>query len=525
MKIKNQDGSIAIISVVSLLILGIIIAGIQPMMTNNLNMSVRNRDIIEAQYAAEAGIKRVIANIQQVNPTWEWLDQDINLLDEDNPIKRYNVFIYTEGDVNRSHIQPTTSGTYVVSSTGTVGAAMKTITVVITRTVGTNLNEFVQGDVFGQYAVFSHEDVYIWGGQNPIINGKMGFSGNNIKIESGSNFLKDLFYITKGNTVQGWHTWLTNSMYDDTRESIGWMTVSLPILSSLPEFPSSQPTDSAIFSYPATLNSPSYWYNSGLTYGGNVATTQSSSIYINGGLHLSKQGSYNYGSITSNSDLVLHVKGDLDLSNGSYIRSTNGNITIYATGGLSLSGGSYIKSDNGSVTIITNGNVNLTDNNNYIQSGGIGNLKVVSRQGSISLNNNCYMNGGNVFLQANKNVELRQTTSINNNDNYSGAITNIYANGSSLSGSFVIGGAASLFVTTTGFNFSENFNAPRTVFVSASGQTNISNSMNIGGIFTNGSLNITNSPTITFNLEVIRRLGLIASSNGAGSIIVGNWRK
>jgi hypothetical protein len=511
-----------------MLFFGIILAGLLPAATMTLRTSVSGSDGLAAQYAAEAGAKRAIAEFYQTTQDWEWIDNGAdnwNNLDNSGS-SQFHVTI-TKNNTALVPASPPIAGVYIITSTGRYNDVIKTVKVQITVGNSNNgTNQYVNGNVFNEYGVYSLGNVYIWGGENPKIYGDMGFAGNSVEISSGSNFLLSTIHVLN-KEPSGWHTWLTNSMYV-IDSSLGNMTVNLPPIEDMPSILTTlgtQPSGTAqLTTSTTTLTNTAYYYNGSYTRGGNItATSSEATLYFNGQLHLSRQGSYGYGSITSSGDIVLYVNGDINLSNGSFIRSSGGNITIYGSGGLSLSGGSYIKSDTGNVTIITNNNINLTDNNNYIQASTTGNLKVISRQGTISFNNNCYMDGGNVYLQAKNNVELRQTGSINNSAGYSDALAYIYANGSITTGSFKIAGAASLFVTTGPFSFSTNFNAPQTVFVSASGQTNVSNSPNIGGLYTNGSLNITNSPTLNYDSSILAKLGLTGS--GSGGIEVNNWSR
>jgi hypothetical protein len=70
---KSRRGSVAIMAVMILLVLGGLMAAASPMIINEVKMNTVNRDMIEAQYAAEAGAKVGIAAIYGKKTDWSWL--------------------------------------------------------------------------------------------------------------------------------------------------------------------------------------------------------------------------------------------------------------------------------------------------------------------------------------------------------------------------------------------------------------------------------------------------------------------
>jgi len=520
---KNQKGSAAIMAVVTMLFLTILAGAASTLVNGDLRFSKMNSDAIEAQFAAEAGAKRAISMFHQATQSWTWLDQTvgaenwINLANDGS--KQYHVRTVLSG-TQVVPAAPAAGGTYTITSTGRVNGTTRTVSVVVTVTAGTS------DSVFSKYALYSQNDTYIWGGNGPNIQGDMGLAGgSNVKIESGYNFLKGKLYVKSIPT--GWHDWLTNSMYVIDPD-IGSLPVIIPAMPIMPAIPTSIPNGAATVTGPGTINQSVYYSTALSDFGGNlIASASDTTINVTNGLHLTKKGSYSNGTITaSNGNLKLYINGSANLSNGSFIKAT-GNIDIYISGSLSLSGGSYIKSDNGNVTIIANQDINLTDNNNYIQAATSGELKMYSLQKSISLSQSCYVNGGTVTMQAQSNVNFANSSSVNKSSAYSNAIAYIYASGSTFTNDVVIGGAASQVTTTGPFDINNNVYAPNTLFISASGQTKISGSPTIGGMYTNGSLSISGSPTILHNTTAIN-LVTGGSSGGSGAspgVAIGSWSK
>jgi hypothetical protein len=277
-------------------------------------------------------------------------------------------------------------------------------------------------------------------------------------------------------------------------------------------------------SEPGIIEGAEYYNTTLSSFGGKLeATSSSTAIYATKGIYLTKKGPYDCGAITGAGDLTLYVNGNINLSNGSYIEA-NGNITIYATGKIDLSNASRIKS-NKSIIIIANKGINLTDSGNNIQAPPSGKTSIYSLEDSISLSNNCFINGGMLTLQAKNNVNFANQSYINKDDAYSESIANIFANGSTFTNFVTIGGKAALVITTDRYNLNSNVNAPKTVFVSASGQSEISNSPKIAGIYTNGSLTVSNTPTITYDKDVMEALGLSGGGGGKAKVDLGKWSK
>lgn len=123
----QQNGFAAIIAIMVMAFLAIVISGLIPMVTGQLKAATVDKDILQAQYAAEAGAKRAVETLdQKVSETtsWSsWLGRDINLLNDSAAVK-YNVTL----EPNPASATLNTSGTYKITSVGKCGNSEKTIT-------------------------------------------------------------------------------------------------------------------------------------------------------------------------------------------------------------------------------------------------------------------------------------------------------------------------------------------------------------------------------------------------------------
>ena len=572
----NQRGSAAVIGIMAMLFMTIVIGGLLPMVSTEVRSTRTNQDVVEAQYVAEAGAKRALVGFSQSRTDWAWANGTTRNNFQDGTSKAYSVTItpaVVDGAVPAS-------GHYTITSTGFVGDVRKTVSIGIQMTAGGGGNANASGDVFSKYVIYDKGKFEMDGGNNPKITGDMGLAGSVVSINNNVNqFFNGKVYATQvPSGYRGWQNdWLvTNGLFVkvDTAEKVGTLTINMPDMPTMPDMPiipTSVPSGASVFSDPGIIKGSEYYSPALSEFGGDLETTASrTTIYATKGMKLTKKGPYNYGSITSDGDLTLYVNGNMTLSNGSYIkaagnikiyvsgtfnitnagsiRSENGNIeitslnsivdlnnasSIHAPGNitisvdrLSLSGVSYISSNDSNIIIKTKNGVSLSGNNNYIQTSNSGNVEIYSSQGSVEFNNDgCFVNGGKVVLQAYNAIKLTNAGSINNDSNYSSAIAYLYSANSTTSNSFVIGGKASLFLTTNAFNITNTFTAPKTVFVSSSGQTSISNSPKIAGIYTNGSLTIANSPTFTYDKDVMAALGLAGGSGGKAKVDLDKWSK
>lgn len=124
-KNANNRGSVTVMAIGIMVFLGIILAGVLPMITQEVRSGTMNRDVIEAQYAAEAGAKRAIVNFSLKSTDWSWVGTKRNLATD--ATKTYLVTT-SPAVVNGSQAA---ANSYTITSVGQVGSATKTVTVTL----------------------------------------------------------------------------------------------------------------------------------------------------------------------------------------------------------------------------------------------------------------------------------------------------------------------------------------------------------------------------------------------------------
>lgn len=466
----NQRGSATILGIGIMVILLIFIAGLMPMLVNEVKFGTINRDTIEAQYAAEAGAKRAIAECNRAAPDWRWLNSDRPFLDDVNT-KRYNVVIYSASDASHTPISSPNlmaANYYVIKSTGTVGRASKTILVEV---LGENRN--ISGNVFSKYTTYSKGRMQI--DNNPTITGDVG-SGSTINVISSSELIHGTAY-TPNIPVIDQYTWNRNAVaggyhlptWPDTLE------IAIPALPVM----TASGTDLATLTGSTTLSGGNYYSSGDYKMSGTSLTAtkgEAVTLYINGNLNLTSEK--NPGSNIIGDDITIYVTGNIIMDNASTIQATN----------------------NGKVKIYT--------------------------QGSLQLTNTAAINGEKVTIVAQRDINLNSKSSINKAS--TSAITEIYSNGAvQFTNDFKMGGNAALVATSSSINLNSSESSSNTVFVSGSGTSEITNHVQLAGFYTNGSLNINSQPTITYKESVITALGLGSSTGGGGAtsnITISNWK-
>ena len=119
---RKQRGSVTVLAIVAMLVLGTIIAGLLPMATIKHGAGNADRDTMAARYAAEAGLKRAYIALASHSENWLWLStptiiQNIPLADGSNATYSVSItgrtFVLTQGSIPPDDI-------YTVKSVGLV---------------------------------------------------------------------------------------------------------------------------------------------------------------------------------------------------------------------------------------------------------------------------------------------------------------------------------------------------------------------------------------------------------------------
>jgi predicted outer membrane repeat protein len=169
---KNQRGSATIFALVAFIFTSIMLGALLSYITNEYHFTTKTRDVIEAQCAAESGIKMALSQFKKVPKCeWGWLNRDQNFANGNN--KNYKVIITGPDTSGAPPTESPDPGIYTVTSVGEVGKSTKTVTANIT--IG-----------MAPYALYSEQRITLAGdvqldgsigaGGAVICNGKVEYS-------------------------------------------------------------------------------------------------------------------------------------------------------------------------------------------------------------------------------------------------------------------------------------------------------------------------------------------------------------
>jgi type II secretory pathway pseudopilin PulG len=124
----NENGFATVIVIVVVVVMGILLAGLIPLGTTVTQSAAYTRNTLQAQYIAEAGAKRAIAELQNGSTDWDWVGSDKwhDVVNNPSVDSQYSVSISPELS------GAPTAGTYTVNSTGNYGKFSKKVTVTVT---------------------------------------------------------------------------------------------------------------------------------------------------------------------------------------------------------------------------------------------------------------------------------------------------------------------------------------------------------------------------------------------------------
>lgn len=496
--LTESCGSVGIFALIGLLILGLLGSGLITLTNANIRSAASYSDGLAAQYAAEAGAKRAVVELMK-DITWRPATSDFQNASTTSYSGQYKITITPP---------PAGGSDYKITAVGKFNKSTRTVVLVARANAG--------NDVFNKFVIFSNGKMAI--DNNPTITGDIKDVGSNssILINSSSELIAGTAYTPNVPTFDQW-SWNKNAANKwQYANPAGSLAVSLPPMPTMPAFSAS---GSALPTTSGSTLSGNYYSSKTCTLAATnliVPEGKTATVYINGDLQLTSQGQS--ASITGNGNIILYVNGNVILDNASSIQtSAAGQIKIYSQGKVQLTNSSSIKG--GNITIQANQSIDL---NSYSSINNDSNYSEAATQiytnGDFQLTNYSSINSGNVTLQANGKINLNSSSSINNNPSYADAISQIYSNGDiQTTNGFILGGKAGLFETMGAFNLNSNTVASNAIFIAGSGASQVTNNAKIGGIYTNGTLNINSSPLIEHNNEIIQALGSILLSGGSGS--------
>jgi type II secretory pathway pseudopilin PulG len=135
---EKETGIATLIAIVAVVVLGILLAGLLPLGANTTRSAAFTRDVLQAQYIAEAGAKRGIVALRTATAAtnWGWLgNPPVDVTNSTSPTAQYNVSITPPAGVTLAGIPA--AGIYTVTSVGRYGRFTKAVTVQVAITTGT----------------------------------------------------------------------------------------------------------------------------------------------------------------------------------------------------------------------------------------------------------------------------------------------------------------------------------------------------------------------------------------------------
>ena len=178
--LKNQQGSVTAISLIAVTFFIIVLAGSMIYSQNEVNNTTKVRDLSQAQFLAEAGIKRAINNFNlNEHGVWSWVD---NITVPTNwqtattyPAEQFHVKISLASDTTNQAIVPSTppkNDIYLVTATGRCNGIQKTMSAL----VSVNLGGSNGNSPMFNYGIFSSGNITLFG--NDTINADFGANGS-----------------------------------------------------------------------------------------------------------------------------------------------------------------------------------------------------------------------------------------------------------------------------------------------------------------------------------------------------------
>ena len=405
--LRENRGSVTIMAIGVMMFLGIILSGVLPMITQEVRSGTMNRDVVEAQYAAEAGLKRAIAAMQAGETTWNWLGAARSFTGAAG--KTYSVSFVQAGVCKvvsgRTYLAAPANGTapasgwYCLRSVGTVNGATKTVSVAVEYT-GAGLTGVFANGVFGSGPVNMNSSTIYLGS----IRTNSSFTGykatiNGDLIVTGANNSSDPY---QQNSVSGTTTNAASVIAVPTFSTAFTMPA---IPGSTPNWP--DPPGNKPWNRTATVGSGSYKTGSKLEIGKSAITVgNNSTIYVSSGLELNNDSTFTLGE-----GITLYVFGDIKLSGGSKI-ITQGTANIYVSGNFQFAQGGDSLQLGGNTNVFIGGQLTMSNASSITTAS---NSNVVFKTNSIKMSNEASISNGtdsSLALLAKTTITMANITSI-----------------------------------------------------------------------------------------------------------------
>lgn len=571
--IKSQRGSVTIMAIGVMLFLGIILSGVLPMITQEVRSGSVNRDVVEAQYAAEAGLKRAIAAMQAGDTTWNWLGVARGFTGAAG--KTYTVSFASTGvcKIGRTYLAAPADGTapasgwYCLQSVGSVNGATKTVSVAVELAT---MPAVLSSGIFGSASIRMDSNSQV-----------IGPAGTNGSITMNNNA-----------TITGLATAVTGISATTTQIPTANQNI---VASSLPV-----PTFSIAFTAPTAPAAPAvlsssawplgswkvnnsasplasgrYTASSGLSSDQSTIVTQgNTTIYVNNGGFRMDKSTWTTGnntiidvlgggmSLTSNAKISSGTNSTYYIRDGLYVDdllSLGANSVVRTGQGIQLNSQTTLSMPGAATIYMTNGNL-IVGSKSVFTLGTVGQASTLYCKGSANISDatiningptaantatkvyftgNLDLNGGTVLNIAG-NVEIYVTGKLLMSNN-SKILT---ANNSSLV--MKLGGFVDLnnnaeirsgtnssvaMLIDDNVTFSNNTVIQKAV-VLATGNVELNNNSNITGaiISTGSEVYMTNNSIVTYDEESIKLIWnnisdqVVVGGGGSGGVGPVEWK-
>ena len=387
--IKPNKGSVTIVALVVMIVLGALGATLIKQSSSRNKVSASYSDGIAAQYLAEAGIQHAKAEIKKQHyPTAATGANSLASVVASvttNKIGNYSVLI-----------SPPVAGVYTITSTGTVNGASRQVVKTCSHPV----------DVYG-FAAYggTGEDDALGRGVSlyPSVNivGDVGSNGN---VAYGTWGLTSIVFgdITIDGNVDaknridsypGFEIKLTTG-HKQTPHST--LQVTIPTVASVPTviFPSNESSFALLSSVRTTTYSSLDLIHSFPRY--NYALTNNNTYYQDGNLTLNNHLGLYFEKITGNGTIIIN--GNLVLDSGTHI---DGNVTLIVRGNVTTYG-----DFKGITTISATKDVTI--------AGTLGAATIINANGNVSLESGSSIKD-DITIDAIGNIQVNTDTPINYN--------------------------------------------------------------------------------------------------------------
>lgn len=363
----KQQGASSILAMLVMVLFMMLLSAVAPMIVHEIRFSRINRDMIEAQYAAEAGAKVALMSLYKPSNVWNWVGQDVPF-DVAYPTtqKKYVVTLARADGVTPAVIDgqlPKANMVFTITSEGIVNNMKKKVIV----KAKTSLSNVLQ------YAVYSGSGNTTM--NTAVVNGDTAtnktLTTNNKTIIHGN---------ATANTISVPAGVISRSTYCNS--SANYSCIPMPTLAPLdvsdlripmPTFPSPLPGGS-------NSHTGNYRESTNINTPGQPVT-----IYV-------QSGSFTLGSGNSitGSHITIHAQGGVTLEQNALIQAdSGGSISIYANGGsVTLNKGSqilgstvtFIASRTDTITTFSfnGGTINYNNPNSRTKIYSLGNVTVSS---------------------------------------------------------------------------------------------------------------------------------------------------